>query len=153
MKTFMEKLEVGKVTIEAIDTFVEEWHKGTGEESLRESLGMTPGEYEFWGQGHKQALKQILKARKEIRALITHCEVLPANGHLEVKEFGSKGYTLSIYKDRDFDPGRKVGNDVDITTYEGTIPVDDVLEAEVSDGSLFQELERIWYGKEMGMTP
>lgn len=153
--TFMDKLISRTILAEDIDEYVKTWHEGNQEESLQAFLGMTDVEYGQWTVHGNQALPEILACIDAVRGIVAKCTDLPANEHLTVTDFGPKGYELHIYKDEDFDP--KVDEDlynmVDVMTRKDDIPEDDAIGVHVTDGSLYGELERIWYSKDMGLLP
>lgn len=55
---------MGQYHIEDIDDFIDEWHKGEGNEDLHEFLGMSWEEYALW-VSNPYVLPDIIKARKE----------------------------------------------------------------------------------------
>jgi hypothetical protein len=60
--SFMGKCLAGEASPSDIDDFVDQWHEGSGEGSLRAFLGFTKEEYALWVE-QPQSLDIILFAR------------------------------------------------------------------------------------------
>lgn len=63
MTTFIDLCLRGEALPEEIDHFVDEWHAGDSELSLKDYLGFTSEEYSLWLKGSKY-LPGILASRK-----------------------------------------------------------------------------------------
>lgn len=82
-----------------------------------------------------------------INSIIEDCDNLQADDTMTVTEFGvNKDLTLYIHKDCDYNPEVDVDkwNIVTISTKQNDVWVDDTGDVYVADGSLYEELERIW---------
>jgi hypothetical protein len=66
LRTFMERYLTGEVDADAIDDFVEEWHKGEHAASLPEFLGLSDDEYWRWVKD-ANVLPDI-RAEREVKA-------------------------------------------------------------------------------------
>lgn len=69
MTTFIDRCLAGKTTVDQVDDFVEEWHKGNDPRGLVEALGLTSAEYERW-VFDSNALAAIVEARRAGRAAV-----------------------------------------------------------------------------------
>jgi hypothetical protein len=63
-KTFVEQCLGGDALVEDIDDFVDRWHDGHDDRSLREAIGLSTDEYDLWVQ-EASALRIILFARSQ----------------------------------------------------------------------------------------
>lgn len=68
MNTFLEQARAGTVGAADVDDFVERWHEGEGEGTLREFLGLTVEEYGRWLR-EPSALNEIIGAGQGQRTL------------------------------------------------------------------------------------
>ena len=66
-KTFIELSLKGKVLLEEIDDFVDEWHEHPSGRKLHEHLDMTEGEFSLWLRV-PETLPYIIKARRDHRS-------------------------------------------------------------------------------------
>lgn len=64
-KTFLEKCLDGEADIAELDQYVEYYHTHDIGVSLRIYLGLTPDEYEMWGENEDTAIEEIIKCRRE----------------------------------------------------------------------------------------
>lgn len=103
-------------------------------------------------------MKRILRENKAkenfFNEIITECDRLNANEELEVIAFGKNGdLKLHIVKDCDYnrEKDEDESNLVTIATlqlFDTFVPVDDTEDTYVTDGALYNELERIWNYKD-----
>ena len=63
-KTFVERCLNGDALVEDIDDFVDQWHDGHDDRSLREAIGLSKHEYDLWVQD-ASAFRIILFARSK----------------------------------------------------------------------------------------
>lgn len=61
--TFIELCLKGEASMTDVDDFVDAWHGGTGNSTLRECLGMSDHEYSLWINDPSE-LAGILASRK-----------------------------------------------------------------------------------------
>ena len=90
--------------------------------------------------------------KPEIKEIIDLCDRLLANEKLTVFDFGkNQNLTLHIYKDSEFDPETDMGysNLVDVYTFKDGKAIDDAIGIYVTDGSLENELNRIFDCRDM----
>ncbi|MDI6791768.1 MAG: hypothetical protein QME81_02710 [bacterium] len=62
-KTFVDLCLEGRVMLEQIDDFIDQWHDGDSEESLYEYLGLTRNEYAIFVE-NPNSLSSILMSRR-----------------------------------------------------------------------------------------
>jgi hypothetical protein len=67
-QTFIDLCVDGKVSLDGIDDFVDQWHETPAGMELHDYLGMTQEEYSLWLRV-PDALSHILKARQEGKSL------------------------------------------------------------------------------------
>ena len=85
-----------------------------------------------------------------IEQIIDECDLLKADEELEVVTFGeNRDLKLHIVKDCYYDreKDKDYSNLVTIVTlqlFDAFVPVDDTEDTYVTDGALYNELERIW---------
>ena len=63
--SFIQKCLNGEADLFELDTYIEYWHTHDVEVSLRDYLGLTPGEYEAWGTGSDSIFRDIIRCRME----------------------------------------------------------------------------------------
>ena len=63
--SFVQKCLYGEADLFELDEYIEYWHTHDVEVSLREYLGLTPSEYEEWGNGSDKIFRDILRCRME----------------------------------------------------------------------------------------
>ena len=90
---------------------------------------------------------------KQIEEIIDICDKLKAEEGATIYEFGANGDSvLHIYKDSDYN--REVDKDsfnlVRVYTAQNGDWVDDTGDTHVTDGTLYEELERVWHYKDFG---
>lgn len=93
-------------------------------------------------------LEEINKRNGWFNQIVEDCDNLQADDTMTVTEFGvNKDLILYIHKDCDYDPEVDVNkwNIVSISTKQNDVWVDDTGDVYVTDGSLYKELERIWF--------
>ena len=61
---FLELAIAGQVPVEAIDDYVEKWHRSSSGQSLPEFLGLSPQEYTRWVTDH-QAIYRIVEHHRD----------------------------------------------------------------------------------------
>lgn len=91
---------------------------------------------------------------KMINEIIDKCDKLPANGTIVIQDYGKLSLTLNIFKDEDFNlsPDGEY-NLVDVISQKDGEPMDDVIDAHVTDGTLYRELDRLWDGENLSLIP
>lgn len=67
-KSFVDKCLGGEALLEDIETYIADWHSGTGQQRLSEFLGMTQKEYASWVRD-PHILASLIMARTQKRAL------------------------------------------------------------------------------------
>lgn len=48
VRSFIDLAVAGQVPVDAIDDYVDKWHRSPGDQSLPEYLGLSPAEYTRW---------------------------------------------------------------------------------------------------------
>lgn len=62
--SFVQKCLNGEADLFELDEYIEYWHTHDVGVSLREYLGLTPDEYEAWGNGSDSIFRDILRRQR-----------------------------------------------------------------------------------------
>jgi hypothetical protein len=61
--TFIEMCNLGRRNLNQLDDFIDEWHEGLWQGSLREAMGLTTSEYSSWVVGCA-TIEEIVEGNK-----------------------------------------------------------------------------------------
>jgi len=64
-KTFIQMCLDGEATLFELDNYIDYWHENDTGVTLRGFLGLTPYEYQEWGNGSDSIFRDILRCRLE----------------------------------------------------------------------------------------
>lgn len=102
---------------------------------------------------YKFSFETKMTAEEQFNEIIGICNELEAFEKAIIFDFGlNRDLVLHIYKDEDYNPlvDKEKWNLVRIHTAQGGEWVDDTEDTHVTDGSLYDELYRIWNYKDFG---